>query len=470
MNRPTIFALLIAATLAAAPASASAADPIATSNAAAPAWPAGTLTIQQSLDIALASNPAIRKGVQDLAESQGIALQQKSAILPKLRSTGAYTQVDTAKIETVTISPGGPAVSFANPQAWNANIFVIQPFFAGGKLLSSARSSRLTRDAALANYQALVSDTLLSVRIAYQDILLAAEQITVQEASVHLLEQELGDTRRRFDAGTVPRFNVLRAEVELANAKPRLFRARNALRISKNNLAVLLGFNIPKGTDQDIPLSTADKMTVEPLDLPLADAINRGLGQRPELAALRTASRLREEEVRQAKADYYPAVSGTAGYGWQNRTFTRDLTRELDGWNVGVQLSWDIWDAGLTKGRVAAAKARGERSRIDVDDTSRRIELEVRTAYSTFAEAKEVLESQSRVIEQADEALRLANARSEAGTGTQLDVLSAQTALTEARTTYSVALHDHNVARARLERAVGDGVRLLPLGSNPAPK
>ena len=117
-----------------------------------------------------------------------------------------------------------------------------------------ARASKLTRDAALANYQALVSDTLLSVRIAYQDILLAAEQITVQEASVHLLEQELADTKRRFDAGTVPRFNVLRAEVELANAKPRLFRARNALRISKNNLAVLLGFNIPKGTDQDIPL------------------------------------------------------------------------------------------------------------------------------------------------------------------------------------------------------------------------
>jgi outer membrane protein TolC len=68
------------------------------------------------------------------------------------------------------------------------------------------------------------------------------------------------------------------------------------------------------------------------------------------------------------------------------------------------------------------------------------------------------LKSQEKVVEQAEESLRLASARSEAGTATQLDVLSAQTALTEARTTQIQALHDYAVARARLERAVGDNV------------
>ena len=89
---------------------------------------------------------------------------------------------------------------------------------------------------------------------------------------------------------------------------------------------------------------------------------------------------------------------------------------------------------------------------------TRRIELEVRSAYSNFIEAREVLESQKKVKEQAEEALRLATARSEAGTGTQLDVLSAQTALTEARTTEIQALHAYAVARARLERAMGEGL------------
>jgi outer membrane protein TolC len=91
-----------------------------------------------------------------------------------------------------------------------------------------------------------------------------------------------------------------------------------------------------------------------------------------------------------------------------------------------------------------------------VDDKGRQIELEVRTAYSDFIEAREVLESQQKVQEQADEALREARARAEAGTGTQLDVLDAETSLTQARTTQIQALHDYAVARARLERAIGE--------------
>jgi outer membrane protein len=82
----------------------------------------------------------------------------------------------------------------------------------------------------------------------------------------------------------------------------------------------------------------------------------------------------------------------------------------------------------------------------------------VRTDYSNFIEAREVLESQKKVQEEAEEALRLANARSEAGTGTQLDVLNAQTSLTQARSTQVQALHDYDVARARLERAIGINV------------
>ncbi len=459
--------LLFAVALVAHPLSPTRADttppatPPSRPESASPPWPTAPLTRDQSLDLALAWNPTLLKGRQDIEEAHGISLQQRSAYLPRLGATGAYNQIDENKIESVAFDPSAPAVAFANNQNWNANIVVSQPVFAGGKLRSAARSSRLTREAALANYQTLVANTLLEVRIAYDDALLAAEQITVQEASIKLLEQELADTRRRFDAGTVPRFNVLRAEVELANAKPRLIRARNALRISRNNLAVLLGFNVPRETPQDIPLFTADSLAVTPVDVNLADSIGRALAQRPELAALRTGEKLRSEEVIQARADYYPQLSGNAGYGWQSRNFVRDLTRDLNGWNVGAQLSWSIWDFGLTQGKVQAAKARQTRARIDTDDNARRIELEVRTAFSNLDEAREVLESQARVIEQAEEAVRLSNARAEAGTGTQLDVLSSQTALTEARTTYSVALRDYNVAKARLDRATGEGVRLF---------
>jgi outer membrane protein TolC len=88
----------------------------------------------------------------------------------------------------------------------------------------------------------------------------------------------------------------------------------------------------------------------------------------------------------------------------------------------------------------------------------RRVELEVRTSYSAFIEAREVLASQDKVQESAEEALRLAIARVEAGSSAQLEVLNAQTALTEARTTQVQARHDYAVAQARLDRAVGQPI------------
>jgi outer membrane protein TolC len=128
---------------------------------------------------------------------------------------------------------------------------------------------------------------------------------------------------------------------------------------------------------------------------------------------------------------------------------------------VGVQANWLLFDFGQTQAKVNMARAREERARLEVEDVRRRIELEVRTAFSLFMESKEVLVSQTRVIEQAEEAVRLVTARADAGSSTQLEVLSAQTALKLSRTQYSQALRDYTVARAKLERAMGEGVRLV---------
>jgi outer membrane protein TolC len=190
----------------------------------APAWPTAPLSLQNVLELGLQQSPAILKGKQDIEESLGVVVQLKSAARPQVTASGAVNSLDSGRIEAAPFGgPGG--IKFQSDKNWNTAIQVSQPLYAGGRISASLRSAKWTREAALASYQALVEETLLNLRIAYDDILLAAEQIKTQEASVHLLEQELADARRRFEAGTVPRFNVLRAEVELGSAKPRLFRA-----------------------------------------------------------------------------------------------------------------------------------------------------------------------------------------------------------------------------------------------------
>ncbi|HVM49929.1 MAG TPA: TolC family protein [Candidatus Acidoferrum sp.] len=411
------------------------------------------LSIADTINIALRQNPNVVRAQKDVEAAAGVAVQSRAIAIPKVRAAGSYSAVQSTDIDTPNIP--GFNFTFGTEQAWASQIRVVQSLYEGGRILSGLRVARLTKERSLLSYQTVVADTVLAVELAYFDVLLAQQEIIVQERSVELLNNELSDTKRRYEAGTVPQFNVLRATVEVANQEPKLIRARNDYRISKNVLANALGFNIPKDTLEDIPLHLSDKLEAEPYKVDLSQAIVLALERRTELGVLRKTEALRYEDIVNARAGYLPSVQAYGGYDLHSSMFTSDLTYDVYGWTAGVQVGWDIFDGFLTKGKVMQARAEYAKAAVDLDDTTRRIELDVRTAYSKFIEATDLLASQQKVVEQATEALRLASARYDAGTGTQLDVLSARTALTDADTTQVEALHDYAAARARLERAVG---------------
>ena len=420
------------------------------------------LALADAVNLALQRNANILRAQKDLEVAQGVIIQTRAVAIPKVNLGGSFAAAQSTDVDSVNNPPVvfqgvhiAPAFVFGNDQNWVTQLKLVQSLYEGGRIMSALRVARLTKERSMLDYQTAVANTVVDVQVAYYDVLLAVQQITVQEASVELLTRELADTTRRYDAGTVPRFNVLRAEVELANARPRLIRARNTYRISKNNLVNQLGFNVPKEAREDIPLTLSGKLTAEPYKMDLAQAIALALDRRTELESLRKVQALRKEEIVNARAPYRPSVQAFGGYDVHNSILSTDLSDEKYGWIAGVQFNWSLFDGWRTKGKVVEATALYERAGVEVDDAGRRIELEVRTAFSNFIEADEVLKSQEKVLEEAEEALRLARARSEAGTGTQLNVLSAQTALTEARTTQILALRDYSVARARLERAIG---------------
>jgi TolC family type I secretion outer membrane protein len=416
-----------------------------------PSWLTRPLSLADALNIALSENATILKAQNDLESTQGLVIQTRAVALPQLQSTAKYTDQEITLVPTMV---GLPFTSLPH-QEWNAGIQLTQSIYEGGKLRAAIKGARASAQQAVAQYDTVVSDTLLSVRLAYYDVLLAAQQVVVQEASVKLLQKELDDQQHRFDAGTVPKFNVLRADVAVANERPSLIHARNQYRIAKNNLANLLGYNLPRDVWENLPLDLTDTFDTSPWDLILPDAIQQALSRRTELLSLRKQIDLEELNIVNAKSGYKPSVQVFAGYNWMNNNFSGDVGNELDGWNAGAQMTWNIFDGALTRGKVIQAKAQYKHAQTDLADQSRQIELAVRTAYSDFLEARETLESQQKVQEEADEALREANARAEAGNGTQLDVLDAQTSLTQARTTQIQAQHDYVTARARLERAIG---------------
>lgn len=428
----------------------------AQSTNSAPGWLTRPLSLTDCLNIALAQNATILKAKNDLEAQYGVVVQTRAIVLPQLTANGQYKDTDRNAIENF------PGTHTPN-ENWNAGLTITQTIYQGGKLLAAVRAAKATKEQALAQYQSTLADTLLSVRLAYYDILLAAELITVNEASVNLLQKELDDQQHRYDAGTVPHFNVLRAKVSVANARPPLIQSQNNYRIAKNNLSNLLGYNLPREITDNIPLNLTDGLDAAPYQINLSEALQHALNQRPELVALRKTAELQKLGITDASSGYQPTLSVFAGYNWLNQQFNSSptatsppgLDQYVDGWNVGAQVSWDIFDGMLTHGKVVQAKSLYTKSKTAVDEEMRNVELEVRTAYSDFLEAQQVLESQKTVQEEAEESLREAYARASAGTGTQLDVLDAENSLTQARSTQVQALHDYDAARARFERAIG---------------
>ena len=319
---------------------------VAAADTNTPAWLTRPLSLADTLNTALTQNATILKAKNDLEASHGLVVQTRAVALPQVTASGQYKYTDPDAIEGFFVGSTQPN------ENWNSGIQIVQAIYEGGKLRAAIKAADATKQQALAQYQSSVADTLLAVRLAYYDTLLAAQQITVHEASVNLLQKELEDQQHRLDAGTVPKFNVLRAEVAVANERPNLIRAKNQYRIAKNNLANLLGYNVPREIWENIPLNLTDTLEAVPYDVNLPDAIQQALARRTELTALRKQVELQQLNIINAKSGYKPTVSVFAGYGWYNAQFTKpvDLDHDINGWNAGAQLYWNIFDGLLTRG------------------------------------------------------------------------------------------------------------------------
>ena len=416
-----------------------------------------TLTLQDCIDLALKQNPSVLKAREEIRRTHGVIVEALAPAIPQVTASGGYQRIDRNTIDSF---PSSTNIFKNQVQPWAAQIEVSQLVYAGGRVSAALRAAKLSDQIAALGFQRTVADTILSVRTAFYQILLNKAQVEVREQSVRLLDQQLRDAQSRFDVGAVPRFNVLRAEVELANAKPPLIRAQNDLRLSKEGLVKLLAIDSKNQTNDFTPINFEGQLIYEHRAWQLSTALQQALDHRPELLQAERQVGVAKASVRVASSGYKPEASVFGNYGWHDRTFSDQIDNTREGWTLGATVTWAIFDGMLTHGRVTQARAQLQEANLDYADTRRQVELEVRQAYSDYLQTLELIEAQKKTVEEAEESLRLAEARFRAGTGTQLDVLSAQTALTDARSNEVQALHDYNVALATLERVTGMTVRI----------
>src|SRR5438128_2860021 len=317
------------------------------------------------------------------------------------------------------------------------------------------RGTFFQRDSAYFALRNTVDQVISTVKTQFYQVIVNRELIVVQEESVNLLESQLKDQQNRFEAGTVPRFNVLQAQVQLYNQIPQLIAARNSYRISVLQLAKTLGLDFNPARGNAAPLVVVGQLTYIPRRTDLLQAIELGKQNRPFLKQARANVLNQIEQVHVAIGSWLPAVNANGGGEWLSSQFNSKFGDVSKGWLTTVTGSWPIWASGMAWGKIKQQRALLSETDTTYDDDVRQVELEIQQAVSNLAQNQESIQATEKNLETAAEAVRLAKARLDAGAGTQLDVLNAQVQLTTAQSTNLQALFGYNSSLAELNRVTG---------------
>jgi outer membrane protein TolC len=294
-----------------------------------------------------------------------------------------------------------------------------------------------------------------NVRQTYFGVLQARRLVTVADAALARSELNLRSARGFFDVGTKPKSDVTRAEVEVANARVDVIRARNLVRFSETSFANALGL------DATVPIEIDDALTYEPVAIDPAQVAVEALGNRPELRQAQARLDATRAQLAGARARYLPdlTVSGTAGYTGDDAIVSTDGVGTgvafSESWAITGQLSWNLFEGFFTQNRVKETQALVETARANYESVELQVRLEVEQAYIAVVEAAERIGATEKAIESARENLRLAQGRYDAGVGTILELTEAQLSLSNAEADNVRALTDYRVGLAVLDRVAG---------------
>ena len=453
-------------------------------------------TLDEAILTALQRNPTLLIAEQEIKRTQGVIIQIRAEILPHINASGIFDWTDpnligarilggtttgtnptpgstaTGAAASLVDSPpsqvrdvAGPALaarsstpSTTNTQtsdvSYSINVLGTQLIF-NGTTWPSIRGTFFQRDSAYFAFRNILDQLLATVKTQFYQIVVNRELIKVQEQSVQLLQSQLQDQQNRFEAGTVPRFNVLQAEVAYYNQLPLLITAQNNYRISKLTLAKTLGLDFQPRRGENPLLEVIGEMPYVPRTIALADAIELGKQRRPFLKQARANVLNQRQQLRAATGQWLPTITTTGGGEWISSPTNSSWHDISKGWIAQVQGSLPIWDSGQIYGQVKQQRALLSEAELTYEDDARQVELEVQTAYSNLQQNRELIKSQEKNVGLAEEALRLAKARLDAGAGVQLDVLNAQVQLLTAQSTQLQALFGYNSSLAEFDRATG---------------
>lgn len=414
------------------------------------------LSLHECVEIALKNQPTIRAARANIDAGQGRETQAASPYFPQVSASTGYSE---------SRQLGGALGGESTTKSYTTTLQVNQLLYDFGKTGNAYDAARWSTRSSEQDAERVSQEVVLNVKQAFFALLQADKLVEVAQKTVEQTESHLNQARAFFRAGSKPRFDVTRAEVDVNNAKLSLINAKSSVRIRT------IALNNAMGVDPGQATQIADALPPVPPLPTLEQAQAEALKGRPEFTKAEADIEAAKARVKAERSNYLPTLSASGAYNWSHGTTETEFGgQSLPGfsgqsiqsdiqnsWNAGVTLTVPLFQGGQTRGRVSEARANLLVLEAQRDTIRQSILLELNQAFADIEGSVARVDVMESTVKKARENLELAQGRYEAGIGPYIEVTDAQLAAVNAETDHIQALYDYQLAAARLLKAVGRG-------------
>lgn len=405
------------------------------------------MTLDECVRAAIEENPQYRAAIEGTVSASEAADAAKAPYYPDLSFTMAYQRFQTHiflpnSLDLPLISPiVGPIDSNG------VSVSATYTLFDSGARKAVATQGRMGMEASLSAAAQSREEVAFGVHRAFFALLAAQEEKGVAFQSLKRTEEHLRLAEARKAAGAVPLADVLRARVEVGNARLSLVQAEGDLAVSRGSLNTAMG----RSPDSPLQLVAPDGEALAPESSSAEAEFERALDLRPELKSASSRVEARRSAVALARSAYGPKLLALARYG----RLDSDFFPQDEDWAIGVTLQIPLYNYGRSH---ALARARSELTQEELG--RKKLELSIRqevwNARADVDKAWSSIEAAKALAADAEESLRMAKERYAAGAGTVTDLLDAETNMARSALALVSADYTYRVALSALKKAMGE--------------
>lgn len=396
------------------------------------------LSLQDSIDLAMNNNHTIEQYNQN-AISANWALKEAKG----LAGFNINWQGEAAKYSGET--PDLKHIDKLYSNVVKASI----PLYTGGRIENNIKVKKLGVELADLQLENIRQNVTYDVTSAYYQVLSSKNMVKVAQEAQSQIGDHLRVVKAMYDAGVVAKSDVLRSEVELANAQQQVVNTQNGLDISYMNLDNIMGIPV------DSQLNLKDDLNEDKFPYTMPEVIDISRSNNLTLQQTNIQVEQAKAAINIAKSNSLPTIGGYAQYTIAGDTpFKKEANDEKQ---IGIQATWNIFDNNVTHSQVKQAEATYNSALAAQAAARESVDLAASQAYLSMEAAEKNIHTTAVAVTKAREDYKIAKLRYSAGVGTNLDVVDSRVALTSAENNYIKALYDFNVSKAQLRNVMGIG-------------